>query len=162
MSAKQRKLLWPTCIAVAAILMGLLWASSRAKAVVPRANNFAKAAVPASPVTVAERLTSAFPPQGNSSPRRIEAELINVNPNGFEPTEITRSEGRFLLAVQNKSGLAEITLQVSRENSNARLLVLSRKKRQDWRDVIAPPPGRYLLTEANHPEWRCLITITAR
>jgi hypothetical protein len=106
--------------------------------------------------------TSITLPQGNSSPQRIETELIKIGPNGFEPAEITRPEGRFLLAIQNRSGLAEIALQVSREDSHARFLIPTRKKRQDWRDVIAPPPGRYVLTEANHPEWHCLITITAR
>jgi hypothetical protein len=163
MSAKQIKLLWPTSIAVAAIFMGLLfWASAGAKAVVdPHAGNFPKAAVPASPATIAERPASASLSQGDSPRERIEAELISIGPNGFEPAEITRPAGRFLLAIQNRSGLAEITLLVNREDSHARFLTPTRKKRQDWRDVIAPPPGRYVLTEANHPEWHCTITITS-
>jgi hypothetical protein len=101
-------------------------------------------------------------PEGNSSPERIEAELIKIGPNGFEPAEITRAEGRFLLAIENRSGLGEITLLLNREDGNTRFLIPTRKKRHAWRDVIAPRPGSYVLTEANHPYWRCLITITAR
>lgn len=98
-------------------------------------------------------------PQESSGGKRLEAEIITITSTGFEPTEITRPAGRFLLAIQDRTGFEELTLQVNREGSNAQFLVPTRKKRRAWRDAINPPSGRYLLTEANHPEWRCLITI---
>jgi hypothetical protein len=97
--------------------------------------------------------------QESASGERLEAEIITITRTGFEPAEITRSEGRFLLAIQDRSGLAELKLRVSREGEGAQFLVPTLKKRRVWRDVVNPPRGRYLLTEANHPEWRCLIAI---
>lgn len=97
--------------------------------------------------------------QESSGGERLEAEVISITSTGFEPTEITRPAGRFLLAIQDRNGLAELTLRVSRETDGAQFLVPTRKRQRAWRDVVNPSPGRYLLTEANHPEWRCLITI---
>jgi len=37
----------------------------------------------------------------------VQAELITVTPTGFEPSELTRPKGRFLLAIDNQSGLDE-------------------------------------------------------
>jgi hypothetical protein len=124
------------------------WAllSTAAKATPPALSTTAEITVPA--IT-----------QDSFGGARLEAEVIIITPTGFEPTEITRPTGRFLLAIQDRSGFAEITLRVSRESDGAQFLVPTRKKHRAWRDVINPPSGRYLLTEANHPEWRCLITI---
>ena len=124
------------------------WAllSTEAKATSPASST--KAAVPVPAIT-----------QESSGGERLEAEVITITPSGFEPTEITRPPGRFLLAIQDRSGLTELTLRVSREGDGAQFLVPTRRNRRAWRDVVNPRPGRYLITEANHPEWQCLITI---
>lgn len=124
------------------------WAllSTEAKATSPALSTKVGAAVPA--IT-----------QESSGGERLEAEVITITPRGFEPAEIIRPAGRFLLAIQDTSRLKELTLRVSRETDGTQFLVPTRKQRRVWRDVVNPPPGRYVLTEANHPEWRCLITI---
>jgi hypothetical protein len=50
----------------------------------------------------------------------IEAELVTVTPHGFEPQEITRPPGPFLLMLDNHSGLRQVNLHLSRE-AGARL-----------------------------------------
>jgi hypothetical protein len=92
----------------------------------------------------------------------IEAEVITIRPTGFEPQEITRPKGLFLLAVENRSGLQTIQLRLDRE-AGARLrdLQMSRNK-HDWKDMFDLPPGRYILSEAYHPQWSCSFTITAK
>jgi len=58
------------------------------------------------------------PMSGQQTSQRIEAELITLTPDGFEPAEIKRSQGRFLLALDNRSGVREITLRLDREAGN--------------------------------------------
>jgi hypothetical protein len=91
---------------------------------------------------------------------QLEAELITILPSGFQPTEITRPAGKFLLAIENRSGLQSIDFNL-RAESGTRLFQVSRTwERPDWTEVVNPPPGRYVLGEANHPTWQCVITIT--
>ena len=51
--------------------------------------------------------------QGQSPQTPLQAELITVTPAGFEPAEITRPQGRFLLAIDNRSGLDEIDFHLA-------------------------------------------------
>ena len=92
----------------------------------------------------------------------IQAEVVTIQPTGFEPREITRPKGFFLLAVENRSGLQTIQLRLDRE-AGARLRDLHIPgNRHDWKDGLDLPPGRYVLSEAYHPDWSFVLTITAR
>lgn len=93
---------------------------------------------------------------------RVEAELITIRPTGFEPAQITRAGGRFVLAVDNRSGFEEVDLQLNRETGSREREALVHRKQLDWREFVDLPPGRYVLKEVNHPDWACLITITRR
>ena len=92
----------------------------------------------------------------------MEAELITVTSHGFEPREISRPKGSILLMIQNRSGLPDVAIQLNREaGPNLRALQLPREQ-PNWDDVIDLEPGTYVLTEADHPDWLCRITITAQ
>ncbi len=92
----------------------------------------------------------------------MEVELVTVRPHGFVPAEITRPRGRFLLAVNDRSGLEEVDVRLFREAGGVEREVKVNRKKPDWRELVNLPPGRYVLTEAAHPEWGCRITITPR
>jgi hypothetical protein len=97
-------------------------------------------------------------PQGDT-----ESEIITIRSTGFEPSEISRPKGEFYLAVENLSGLDEVNLRLARENGAGRLHdVTVKREKRDWRQGLDLPPGTYLLTEANHPNWVCRVTITSR
>lgn len=101
----------------------------------------------------------------DSTPRRVEVEILSIQPNGFEPSQITRSSGRFLLAIDNRAEIEDLTLRlnrVSRFQEPALLDVTIPRERLNLDEYINLPPGDYALTEANHPDWICHITITAR
>ena len=91
---------------------------------------------------------------------RVESELITILPTGFQPAEITRPPGRFLLAVENRSGISAVVFQLDAEPGNRIFQVSRTWERADWNEVLHLPPGRYVLTEASHPEWQCVITIS--
>lgn len=100
--------------------------------------------------------------QSASQRERLETELITIQPSGFEPAEITRPPGRFVLGVDNRSGLDDIELRLERAGDGRVAALQARKRKSSWREEVSFPPGQYLLKEANHPEWTCLITITSR
>jgi len=100
--------------------------------------------------------------QSQPSNTQLETELVTITPTGFEPAEITRLQGRFMLAVDNRSGLDEVDLYLERETGGRVNVALGRKGKLAWRDTIDFPPGRYLLRAANDESWRCAITITPR
>jgi hypothetical protein len=104
-----------------------------------------------------DRPSLALPSTAQSD--RVESELITILPTGFQPAEITRPPGRFLLAVENRSGISAIDFRLDAEPGNRIFQVNRTWERADWNELLHLPPGRYTLTEASHPEWRCVITI---
>jgi hypothetical protein len=93
--------------------------------------------------------------------QQLPMQLITIRPTGFDPAEISLRAEPFRLAIDNKSGLDEVTLRLSREGGS-----LVREKRLPpgqlkWREKINLPPGEYLLTEATHPDWHCRIIVTS-
>lgn len=93
---------------------------------------------------------------------QLETELVTITPAGFEPAEITRSQGGFMLAVDNRSGLDDVDFYLERETGGRVNVALSRKGKLAWRETIDFPPGRYVLRATNDQSWRCAITITPR
>ena len=94
------------------------------------------------------------------SSNRLEAEIVTVTPTGFEPSEITRPQGRFILAVDNRSGLNEVDLYFVRETGARLNSRLTRKGKLAWREIIDFPPGTYILKAGNDESWSCRITLT--
>jgi hypothetical protein len=92
--------------------------------------------------------------------RRIEPVFVTLKPTGFEPAELTRRRGAFLLMVDNRSNNPELLFHLDGEHGKREHEQQTRRGgRLDWNKVVDLPPGRYLLTEANHPQWVCKITI---
>ena len=88
---------------------------------------------------------------------RLPRLLITLRPTGFDPSETSLSDGRFLLAVDNKTGLDAVVLRLTREGD-------TRETRWSLegaklREKVSLPAGTYVLTEAAHSEWRCRLTI---
>lgn len=113
------------------------------------------------PLTTADlALPRVDQPQGRS---RLQAELIALRPTGFEPAEITRPKGVFLLAVDNRTGTDDdLTFIVGRVNGAREREVKQVGRRIRWRTVMDLDPGDYALRVVEHPEWICHIAITER
>lgn len=93
--------------------------------------------------------------------RAVETELIALRPTGFEPAEITRPAGEFILMVENRTG-GSVSLRFSRATGERLHEVRASREEPDWNELEDLAPGRYLLAEADHPEWSCRVTVTAR
>jgi hypothetical protein len=92
---------------------------------------------------------------------RIEGEVVTIRPSGFDPREIARPQRPFTLIVENRSGLEEVILRLDREAGNRVNDARLPRQKIDWIQTVDLSPGRYVLSAANHPDWTCVITITA-
>jgi len=108
-------------------------------------------------LNVGSQVQSAVP-----KPTPLQVELVTITPRGFEPAAITRPKGRFLLPVDNRSGLDEVTLRIDRVAGDRLHEARVPRKELDWSEVVDLTPGQYLLTEASHPQWVCRFTIAER
>lgn len=93
---------------------------------------------------------------------RIDSLHLTLRATGFEPSEIAGRAGHLLLAVDNMTGSGDVTLRLTHE-SGARLregaMPLNKAR---WREVVNLPPGLYTLTDAEHPDRACRISITEK
>jgi hypothetical protein len=92
--------------------------------------------------------------------QQSDVQLIDLTPRGFEPAEFTRAEGKFLLAVNNRSGVDGLSLQLTTRGRSVEARRLLKTK--TWRKAVTLSPGEYLLSVEGHPEWLCRITIGSR
>jgi hypothetical protein len=112
---------------------------------------------PVRSLTVSARTST----QGKKAPIQIGHALITLTSTGFYPSEITRPKGPFLLAVDNRAGDQDIALRLTRANGTKEKEKRMVKGQSRWRQLVDLNPGKYVLTEANHPDWVCNINITA-
>jgi hypothetical protein len=103
-------------------------------------------------------------PQNNPKDDPLIVEEFTLRPTGFYPARLTRSKGKFLLVVNNRTGLEEIDIAISREVGNGPREKLKdvkvHRKLLDWNDVFDLNPGTYVVTEASNPKWVCRISVT--
>jgi hypothetical protein len=95
---------------------------------------------------------------------RPEVELITATRDGFIPGKIKRAPGKFLLVVDDRTGQPETFLRLERVAKNESTIRLRdanvTRTRPNWTEEQNLPTGDYLLTETNHPAWKCKLTIT--
>lgn len=91
----------------------------------------------------------------------LQVKLVTLTPRGFDPPELISSKSKFVLDVENITGLSEISLIFEKASQEpVQTKQLSRGK-VGWARAYDLEPGIYVLKEANHPDWRCTITVTA-
>lgn len=106
---------------------------------------------------------ATLPAPAQESPKgKFRVERVTVLPYGFEPEQITRPAGPFLLAVDNRAGTDGLSLRLLANNNQLVLAQPIYQGRPGAQKEINLAPGTYLLAEENHPEWSCVITITAQ
>jgi hypothetical protein len=108
---------------------------------------------------------SALPAaQASPTPADPQVQVITLGPTGFVPSSVTLNLSTFVLAVNNRSGVQSIMLELAAQNSGQSTNVASApvvSSNPGWRTLLNLSPGQYMLTEASHPQWTCQITITS-
>src|SRR3954451_17114443 len=95
----------------------------------------------------------------SNDPQPSEIELITLRPAGFEPAEVTRPKGAFVLFIDDRSGRGESSLVLQRVNGGQLRVIGLPRKKSEWNDVVDLTPGTYVLRDASNSELRCQITI---
>ncbi len=103
------------------------------------------------------------PAVARENPNRPQAELLPVmlRAGGFVPREISRPAGEYVLSVNNQSGIPGLELRLTRENGERMHEAKLSHRKPYLRQPLRLTPGTYMITEADHPEWVCRITVTA-
>ncbi|SRR5258706_7976738 len=86
--------------------------------------------------------------------------VFAIRPTGFDPAQVELEKGTYLFIVQNRCGIRDLTFRLDRE-AGARLHEV-RDQRLQWKKQFDLNPGTYVLSVADHPEWRSVITVKAR
>ena len=86
--------------------------------------------------------------------------LFELRPSGFIPTETEISAGKYMLLLENRSGAKDLHFSLERENHGR--VAQSPEHRRDWAERLQLTPGTYVLSEAEHPEWKAVIRVTPR
>lgn len=82
---------------------------------------------------------------------------IELNSNGFAPSEVQHAPGTFAIAVENSTLSGSYTLRLKGEDGTVLKEIEVQKGSAAW--TVTLQAGQYTLTEANHPEWLCRITV---
>jgi len=178
MSTKQKKVFWPILTILSISISAFVFGHSRhgrativaetnarrlSESRVPAASEDTVKAekAPASSAQVAgpSNPSPAAQPQQRPTRTKLEGELVALRPSGFEPKQITRRPGPFVLVIENDSRLPSFTMLLKGDVGLPLRNVLVPREKRNWSDMLELPPGKYQLSEASHPEWVCNITI---
>jgi hypothetical protein len=93
----------------------------------------------------------------------IEVENIDMASNGFEPREIRRPAGPFMLFVHNGIDFKQGGPLLLKQEGGGRVLdVILKEKTLNFTQVLNLPVGTYSLTYPRLKDFNLTITITAR
>jgi hypothetical protein len=92
-------------------------------------------------------------------PTNIQVQTFTLGFNGFEPKEIDRRPGPFVLGINVYNRTSDTSFELVREDGNRVHEVKWPQGQPRYRKLMNLPPGRYLLKEVNHPDWTARITI---
>lgn len=104
-------------------------------------------------------LASAKHASGAVAAQAPDEVTLTITNDGFAPAELTRTAGRFMLSVDNRSNAAALSLRVNNEDGSLVRDFKVPANTLDWSEAIELPAGHYTLTEAEHPQWVCRITV---
>lgn len=97
--------------------------------------------------------------RATDDPQPAEVELITLRPAGFEPTEITRSKGAFVLFLDDRSGKENSSLILRRLSGDQLRTINLERRNSNWNEVVDLSPGSYILQDETNADLRCQITI---
>ena len=172
MSKSRKRIMWPMLLGMSAFIAFTLAsaktrtaksaADARSSIDLKSAEQLRPAANSAEAVAQPGNESATLSAVAQSDAEKVEVEVITVRPSGFEPREITRRAGVFMLAITNQTGATELALHLDPVQGNRVQEVRLPKGKVRWNKIFDLPPGDYVLSEQNHPDWICHIKLTAR
>lgn len=94
---------------------------------------------------------------GSGTPQGRDEIRIELNSNGFSPSEVQHAPGSFAIAVENTTLSSEYKLRLKAEDGTVLNEIQVQKGSSAW--TVTLQSGRYTLTEINHVQWSCAIVV---
>ena len=126
MSRNEKRLFWPLLVVVFILSGALMFASGRAPVL----------HVESSGTSISTETSGAVTQRHFRRDHDMTVEMISVGPDGFQPANLTRPSGRFLLAINNRSGLKELTFRLIREDGKLMQEARVDPKQPSWRSLM--------------------------
>ena len=90
----------------------------------------------------------------------IEEVSLMLTSSGFAPAEIKPHGKKFLLSLDNRTDVQELTLRMARSDGvQIREIRVPGGGAGDWSELFELQPGKYTFSEVNHSNWTCTIVI---
>jgi len=89
----------------------------------------------------------------------VEVELVTLRPAGFEPAEITRPKGPFVLMVDDRTGLEKLALTLKKQDGGEVRHLKTDRRKTEWTGLLDLAPGDYLLVATEHAEWTFRVMV---
>jgi|GEM_PF-2057402 hypothetical protein len=91
----------------------------------------------------------------------IEDVSLMLKADGFAPAEVRTHGKKFLLSLDNRTDLQQLTLRMARSDGlRIREIRVPGGGGGDWSELFELQPGTYTFSEVDHPNWICTIVIT--
>lgn len=84
---------------------------------------------------------------------------VTLHSNGFDPSELSIPASRFLLSLDNRSGVTELVLRLSKADGTQIRELRIAGGGGDWSEMFDLPAGSYTLAEASHSSWVCHLIV---
>jgi hypothetical protein len=94
------------------------------------------------------------------APDSMSVDTVTLTGLGFEPREITRPSGMFVLGIDNRLINEQFSFELVRENGHQGRQLKMKKGEIRLRKLLNLQAGSYTLTVADHPEWTCRIVLS--
>lgn len=89
----------------------------------------------------------------------IEEVSLMLTSSGFVPAEVRPQSKKFLLSLDNRTDVKELTLRMARNDGTQIREIRVPGGGGDWSEQFELQPGNYTFSEVDHPNWVCLIVI---
>ena len=90
----------------------------------------------------------------------IEEVSLMLKADGFAPAEVRTQGKKFLLSLDNRTDVEELTLRMTRSDGVRIREIRVLGGGGDWSELFELQPGTYTFSEVDHPNWTCTIVIT--
>jgi len=94
------------------------------------------------------------------APDSMQVETLTLTPRGFQPTEIERPAGKFLLGIDNHIRPEEFSFEIVQDDGHTVRQLKLQKGELRLRKLLNLQAGRYVIREVNHPEWNCSFVLS--